>query len=269
MSDSEEATISLQPSGAASGSDAGPPRHGYGSLHLPEFWPETPAAWFIHAESKFRLKHITEEWDKYDHLVGALPRASVRLVLDLLEHPDESTPYTALKDKLLSSHELTNFERIERLMKLEPLGGRKPTELLAEMMELCPRGQESNMFFLFLFLQRLPRELRMMLDEDDQMTPRQLAAKADKLWAKHSHQHGNVAAVSAVEGDTIAAVHSSSRGRPGNFRGRGGQRYQRGRGGRRSAPTGAAAAATAAAAGADPETPSRLARSTTGLCHYH
>jgi hypothetical protein len=52
------------------------PHHGYGSLHLPEFWPDTLAAWFLHAESKFRLKNIATEWDKYDHLVGALPRAS-------------------------------------------------------------------------------------------------------------------------------------------------------------------------------------------------
>ncbi len=61
------------------------------------------------------------------------------------------------------------------------------------------------MFFLFLFLQRLPRELRMMLDEDDSLTPRQLAAKADKLWAKHTHQHGSVAAV-ADDDHTVAAV---------------------------------------------------------------
>jgi hypothetical protein len=29
------------------------------ALRLPEFWPETPASWFIFAESKFRLKNIT------------------------------------------------------------------------------------------------------------------------------------------------------------------------------------------------------------------
>jgi hypothetical protein len=258
MSDTEEAA-------AAAAAPADPeqvpePGRGYTTLHLPEFWPETPAAWFLHAESKFRLRRITAEWDKYDHLVSALPRASVRLVLDLLENPDEDQPYTALKEKLLSSHELTNFERIEKLMQLEPLGGRKPTELLAEMLELCPRGQESNMFFLFLFLQRLPRELRMMLDEDDSLTPRQLAAKADKLWAKHTHQHGSVAAV-ADDDHTVAAV-QPSRSRGGGFRGRG-QRPQRSRGGRRAAPSAVATPAS------EPETPSRVARSATGLCFYH
>jgi hypothetical protein len=39
---------------------------------------------------------------------------------------------------------------------MEPLGARKPSELLNHMLELCPRGEEKNKFFLFLFLQRLP-----------------------------------------------------------------------------------------------------------------
>jgi hypothetical protein len=56
-------------------------------------------------------------------LGGALPCASVRLVLHLLKHPDETRPYMVLKEKLLSSHEPTNFERIEKLFQLEPLGG--------------------------------------------------------------------------------------------------------------------------------------------------
>ncbi len=72
------------------------------------------------------------------------------------------------------------------------------------MMELCSREQDFNVFFLFLFLQHVPKERMIMLDEDDQMTP-ELAAKADKWWAKHSNQHGSVSAV-VGEGEPIAAV---------------------------------------------------------------
>jgi hypothetical protein len=57
----------------------------------------TPKPPGLNVESKFRLKHITEEWDKYDHLVGVVPCASVRLILDLLENPDETRPFTLLK----------------------------------------------------------------------------------------------------------------------------------------------------------------------------
>jgi hypothetical protein len=230
-------------------------------LRLPEFWPDTPAAWFAHVESKFRLRNVTEEAEMYDHLVGSLPRSSVRLVLDLLERPDVNTPYTSLKRRLLASHELTDFQRIEKLFQLEPLGARKPSELLGEMLELCPRGQEDNMFFLFLFLQRLPREIRVLLDDENQLSARDMAVKADRLWAKHSHQHGSVAAVATEEENQVAAV------QPPSFRSRGGRgrggRFQRGKQARRGQ-------ATAAGAGVPPaDAPASVARSSTGLCYYH
>jgi hypothetical protein len=77
-------------------------------------------------------------------------------------------------------------------MKLVPLGGKKPNELLAETREMCTRGHAYNIFFLFLFLQRLRSKLRIMLDEDDQMICKELMAKANTLCAKHSQQHGPV-----------------------------------------------------------------------------
>jgi hypothetical protein len=88
------------------------------------------------------------------------------------------------------------------------------------MLELCPRGQEANEFFLFLFLQRLPKELRIMLGDDPGHDARALAAKADKLWAYHSHQQPNaVAAVAAAGSDKeeesqVAAVRGAAKGRP-------------------------------------------------------
>jgi hypothetical protein len=102
-------------------------------LQLPEFWVETPAAWFAYVESKFRLKGVPAETDCYDYLVAALPRASVRRVLDLLERPDANQPYSRLKERLLVAHEPTNFQRIEKLHQMGPLGDRAPSELLAEM----------------------------------------------------------------------------------------------------------------------------------------
>jgi hypothetical protein len=50
---------------------------------------------------------------------------------------------------------------------LPPLGAQKPLELLAEMLRLCPRGQEKNAFFNCLFLNKLPRELHILLSEAD------------------------------------------------------------------------------------------------------
>jgi hypothetical protein len=49
----------------------------------------------------------------------------------------------------------------------------------------CPRRQEANGFFLFLFLQKLPKKLLVKLGDDPRVDAR--AAKTDKLWAFNSH----------------------------------------------------------------------------------
>jgi hypothetical protein len=35
-------------------------------LLLPDFWPDTPQAWFIFVESKFRVRGISSEADRFD-----------------------------------------------------------------------------------------------------------------------------------------------------------------------------------------------------------
>jgi hypothetical protein len=257
MSNSEPAAANA--GAAAAESNAG------AALRLPEFWPDTPAAWFVFAESKFRLKNISSETIKFDLLVGSLPRESIRQVLDVVERPHEDTPYTSLKERLLAAHELTDFQRIEKLFQMEPLGARKPSELLNHMLELCPRGEEKNKFFLFLFLQRLPKELRVLLTEADLQEPRDLATKADRHWAMLTHQtHGMIAAVETDNEDSnINAVHHAGRGKQ---RGRGSGRG-RGRGGQQQPP--AQQDGQQGGTPSHPTAPGTLARFSTGLCHFH
>jgi hypothetical protein len=139
-------------------------------------------------ETRFRLQHVIEELEQFDHIMNSLPRESLRTVLDLVKHLPGEAPYTALKERLCVAHQLTDFQRVEKLFQMDSLGGRKPSDLLSEMLELCLTGQETSPFFLFLFLQRLPKELRIMLGEDDHLDLHATAAKADKLWAVHAHQ---------------------------------------------------------------------------------
>jgi hypothetical protein len=230
------------------------------SLRLPDFWPETPSAWFTFIESKFRVRGITSEEVKFDVVVGLLPRANLRQVMDVIENPHAETPYTALKSRLVSAHELTKFQRIEALFKVEPLGARKPSDLLAQMLELCPRGEEKSPFFIFLFLQRLPRELRVLLGDEALEEPRDIGELANKKWALHSHQHGgSIAAVEAVEeeGQVAAVKQQAGRGR-GKRAGRGRGRGGGGGGGQQPGDT------------VTPnQAPAALARMSTGLCHFH
>ena len=87
-------------------------------------------------------------------------------------------------------------------------------QLLHEMTELHPTGYEESPFFLFLFLQCLPKEVWIVLG-DVQAT----ATQADKLWSLHNHQqHGFVVSVNlsalpsatVQPSATIAAIKSES-----------------------------------------------------------
>jgi hypothetical protein len=129
---------------------------GLHSLKLPAFWVDKPVSWFVLAESRFRLHGIHREQTRYDYLVSALTKEAVSLVLDVVEHPPEHHPYSALKQSLLDSHQLSDYQKIAALHKMEPLGGRKPSELLASMLELCPRGHETSIFFTICFWKGCP-----------------------------------------------------------------------------------------------------------------
>ncbi len=67
------------------------------------------------------------------------------LIADLVEaDPLPGNPYMELRCRLLAAHQLTDIQRVEQLHNLPPLAAQKPSELLAEMLRLCPRGQEKT-----------------------------------------------------------------------------------------------------------------------------
>jgi hypothetical protein len=123
--------------------------------------------------------------------------------------------YNTIKRALVATHALTPYQQVDRLMAMEPLGGRKPSELLAAMQKLRPAADD--VFFAWAFLQRLPCEIRVLLARDDHADMCAVAEKAEDLVAIHQPKHHDVTAVAAAttaaqelpdgeEEDTVAAA---------------------------------------------------------------
>jgi hypothetical protein len=72
-----------------------PQQHGR-DVKLPTFWKARQEAWFVYAESKFRLKHVDTEQEQSDHLLAALSEEVLAQVMDVIEDLPEDTPYTTL-----------------------------------------------------------------------------------------------------------------------------------------------------------------------------
>ncbi len=190
--------------------DAVPPTH-QSKLTLPTFWISEPAAWFALAEAKFRTSNITSQRVMFDLLVAALPEKHLSQVMDIIKTIPAINPYEVLKLRLLEAHVLSDQKKMDALFQLGPLGDRKPSQLLASMLSVCPSGMELQPVFHYLFLQRLPQTLRTLLGEQECGDIRALAALADRLWASHKPQPHDVMAVQELVGGSssepqVAAV---------------------------------------------------------------
>jgi hypothetical protein len=55
--------------------------------------------------------------------------------------PPPLDTYQQLKMSLLVAHRLTEFPRMDKLLPAQPLGGQKPSDLLHELVQYCPKGE--------------------------------------------------------------------------------------------------------------------------------
>ena len=80
-------------------------------------------------KSQFRLRNITAEQDKFSLVASVLPEHSARKIAHLLANPPVNC-YTAMKAALLSSYQLTNIQKADRLfcMLHGQLGGQEAHE---------------------------------------------------------------------------------------------------------------------------------------------
>jgi hypothetical protein len=68
-----------------------------------------------------------------------------------VEVPPESEQYTTLKSRLMVSHLMTSYRRAEKLFAMPGLGSRKPSDLMAAMLEVCPHREEKTELFASSF----------------------------------------------------------------------------------------------------------------------
>jgi len=209
-----------------------------GNVKLPDYWPHSPGIWFARVELRFEVCGIVSEREKFAHTVNALTQEATRLVTDLILTPPVDRPYTILKDRLLLLHQLTAVQRAMKIMAMPALGDRRPSQLLADMLEFCPAEEERSAFFRAAFVQRLPAELQVLLDGVEDADLKDLAAKVDKLWIIRGPAALHMAAVdtdSIDSGEAVAALRPNFKKKSGDSKEQGqrGQRSQQGQQGQR------------------------------------
>ena len=106
-------------------------------IKLPPFEEDMPQAWYNQAEAYFRLHGVTDRMFWFYYVQWALTPVQKKLARDLLSIPDPPpNAYELLKERLLRLYDKGEKDRCRRLLSMLPLGGRRPSELLAEMLQL-------------------------------------------------------------------------------------------------------------------------------------
>jgi len=183
------------------------------SVALPPFRVNRPASWFDTVNDIFRLKGVRDQRDRLTLAVSHFAEEQLQQIDDLLElRPRPVDIFDLVRDRLVGAHSLDDYQRLELLLDLPPLGGQKPSALLAQMRQLCPTGEENTKFFRITFLRRLPPAVRSQLAEDRFSPVSVLAARADKIMVHHSHQL--VAAAEAAEAEDPVVAAAATGGRP-------------------------------------------------------
>ena len=127
----------------------------YRSVKLTTFWAESPTTWFSVVEAQFKAEGLQDSRRKFFCTVATLSLSVARNAQHIISNPPARCPSEQLREFLTAAHTLTNYERVLQIQALGPLGGRKPSELLNVMLELCPAGEWETEFFRANFLQRL------------------------------------------------------------------------------------------------------------------
>ena len=133
------------------------------SVKLPPFWPDKAVLWFAQAEAQFLLRSITADKTKFAHVLTMLDSKTAEHAMDIIEAPPNEDAYGALKTRLTGAYAISEVEKAERLLNMNGLGDKTPSQCLSSMLMLVPKGQEPGFLFRQLFLRQLPGEVHTQL----------------------------------------------------------------------------------------------------------
>ena len=160
------------------------------SVKLPPFWPDKTDIWFAQAEAQFTIKNITTEKTKYAYVVSVLDSDTATQVLDIIRAPPAEEPYKALKNRLTKAFAISDRERAAKLLDMNGLGDKTPSQCLTTMLNLVPDAEAQDPGFLFreIFLRQLPNDVQTQLAQSTRTGTsatelRALALEADKYFS--------------------------------------------------------------------------------------
>lgn len=158
---------------AAADSVASPPVQ----IRIPPFWPEKPAIWFAQVEGQFAIMRITDNAERFYHILTSLDRQYAAEVEDVLTGPAD---YNKLKSELIKRLSVSRENKVKQLLMHEQLGDRKPSQFLRHLQHLAGPGIPQD-FLKTIWTSRLPTGMQPIIASQSSLSLDELAELADRV----------------------------------------------------------------------------------------
>lgn len=155
------------------------------SVKLPPFWHSNCEYWIRQCTVQFKMRKITNQETMFFHCVAVMDESTSIHCQDLILNPG-LTPFDDLCKILKRVYGLQNFGRAEALFYFPPMEDESPSQMLAKMKSFLPDSHpivDDCFFFRYLFLVRLPLDIRGHCEAQSSLSLYDLAQLADKLHA--------------------------------------------------------------------------------------
>nr|XP_022902891.1 uncharacterized protein LOC111415422 [Onthophagus taurus] len=147
------------------------------------FWSSNPDLWFRQIEAQFTLSKIKSEKTKFNYILANLPTDIITTVVDLIQSPSDTTPYSSLKNALIERLSLSEEKRLDDILSGTQMGDQRPSEFYRAMSSTVGGSQVvSNELLLKLWKRRLPQAVSVALLTSGKEEVADLLSIADKVW---------------------------------------------------------------------------------------
>lgn len=153
------------------------------NLQQPSFWTTRPELWFAILEAQFARYGIVDEPSRLHQLMRNLSEELITLEMEgIINSAPSHSIYTQVKQALLKSHSFTGEQKVRKLISDLHFEGDKPSNFLRHMQRFA-NNQVSTTVVRQIWLDRLPKELRIALVASEHLPDEQLAHAADRIYA--------------------------------------------------------------------------------------
>jgi hypothetical protein len=200
-----------------------PPRdHAAAASHvrLPEFYADSPQAWFFCIDAMFAASRITASLTKFNYALSKLPFSLIDTIGPLCRDPSaHRDPYQELQDILLRSYGLSAAQRTGKWLDYPGCGNNRPSVMWDNLTALQPSSVKEIQ--TVLFLRKLPRHIRNLINPREFREPEDLIQRCNEIWEDLGCEEAAAAAAAAAATSRPISPFRDTRRSSSPFRGKG------------------------------------------------